>query len=176
MRVCEPFAFLAELERAVGSGSAPLAVPPAEPGSSVAPDVDIFFAGKGLGAGCATCACTQGSQAAPRSDTLGSSGSFTTPAFIPGTSGNIFYVTVPSAGPSVCLPLTSHPLPLTPFGRVVQFQPCLAGSWKAQRCCFPANRQLGRGERPWSVPRTGSRSSAELLRNRQGRRSALVPA
>lgn len=64
-------------------------------------------------------------------------------ACIPATSGNIFYVTVPSAGPSVCLPLTSHPLPLT-----VQFQLYLAGSWNAQRCCFPIKWQLDRGERP----------------------------
>lgn len=96
------------------------------------------------------CICARASQrhsGTPRTPFC-RSGSFKMCTFIPGTSGNIFYVTVPSAGPSVCLPLTSHPLPLTSFDHAVQFQPYLAESWDSWSWFFLQIWLLGRAERP----------------------------
>lgn len=68
--VHEPFAFLTELERALGSTSASITVPIAKPGSSIAPDTD-FFAGKGLGAGCAVCVHKRANQHDSRTPSAG---------------------------------------------------------------------------------------------------------
>lgn len=64
---------------------------------------------------------------------------------------------------SICLSASHfppHPLPCS--GHVVQFQPYLAGSWKAQRCCFPTNWQLGGGEALVSA-QSHPESNAQLL-------------
>lgn len=131
------------------------AAPRGKPGSSSCwehqhPKYRVFVANNNLGAGHAMCICARASQrhsGTPRTPFC-RSGSFKMCTFIPGTSGNIFYVTVPSAGPSVCLPLTSHPLPLTSFDHAVQFQPYLAGSWDSWSWFFLQIWHLGSAEGP----------------------------
>jgi len=182
------------LEGFLGSGS--ITVLTAKPGSGVAPGTE-FFAGEGLGAVAPRAYAGEPTRTAPGH--AGRSGSLNVPAFIPAASANVFYVTVPSAGPSVCLPLSPHALPPTSFDRVVtesqshrmvrvgrdlcgsssptllpkqghlqqaaqdlvQFQPSLAGSWKAQRLLFSyefaAGQRRGLGWCP--EPSAGARLS-----------------